>query len=344
MTNFSIQLQRLSERYQQRENLSELKADLQQLLAQVNNQLDPEYTVPFSIGQLAEQRFKELTDVSFSEHQFLKTGFVEYDEIFGGIMKGELMVIGARPGMGKTTLMVNLCTTIASMGKPVAYISMELSNFQIANRFISHITKLSSHDLTKGQLSPKQTFAIKEAVEQLNDLPIFVYDQHNSSVFQVIERIRYLKEHHQVEMVVIDYLQMVTAGKNKYREAELAFITREFKKLAKELNIAIVASSQLSRQVENRPGGSKRPQLSDLRESGAIEQDADKVLFLYRPEYYGIEFNENNEPTRHVMELIMAKNKSGNLETMKLRCEKYFTGFTDYGDFLISNDRLTDLD
>lgn len=344
MINITTQLLQIAERQKQRENPIELKSDLLQIIAQLNNLLDVESTLPVSIGKLTSDRLKELTDLTNIDHQFLKTGFVEFDEIFGGIMKGELMVVGGRPGMGKTTFMINLCTNMASIGKPVAYISLELSNFQVANRFISHSSKISLHELTKGFPTPKQLVEIKAAVDRFNDLPLFVYDQYNSSVFEIIERIRYLKDHHKVELVMIDYLQMVTASRNKYREAELAFISREFKKLAKELNIAIVASSQLSRQVENRPGGSKRPQLSDLRESGAIEQDADKVLFLYRPEYYGIEFDENNEPTKRLLELIMAKNKSGNLETIRLKCEKYFTGFTDYGDILISNERLNDLD
>lgn len=347
MPNINQQIQRASERYKVNENNHELKEDILGILNLIKEKEAPESKV-ISVGELARTRLNELTDQELIEKQMVKTGFEDYDSVFGGLIKGEFMVIGGRPGMGKTQFVVNLCTNIAANNKPVAYISLELSNFLIANRFIGNISKVSSQQLLKGDLKEQEEFNVKVAVQKLDKLPIYIHDQYNSSIFSITERCRQLVIENKVEVIFIDYLQLVSANFKKYnRETELAFISREFKKLAKELNISIVATSQLSRNVENRPGGSKRPQLVDLRESGAIEQDADKVVFLYRPEYYGIEIDENNEPTRYMMEVIVAKNKSGSLETIKLQCERYYTGFKKYtgpfGDLNISDERLNDL-
>lgn len=348
MIKLTSQLTRIAERYKENENNIELKDDLLSILS-ILRENEPSDEPPLKIGEMVKERINEIQDPDLAEKFLIKTGFEDYDEEFGGLVKGEFVVIGARPGMGKTQFMVNLCTNIAAQNKPVAFISLELSRFLISNRFISNISKVSSQKLLKGDFNEQEDFNIKKiAGLKLNNLPVFVYDQYLSSVYTIMERCRKLVQENKVEAIFIDYFQLISASNKKYnREAELAFISRELKKLAKELNVAIIASSQLSRNVENRPGGTKRPMLADLRESGAIEQDADKVIFLYRPEYYGIEVDENNEPTRYAMEVIMAKNKSGSLETIKLRCEKYFTGFIKYNgpfDGLgISEDRFNDL-
>jgi replicative DNA helicase len=185
-------------------------------------------------------------------------------------------------------------------------------------------------------------------VRTLSTLPIFIYDQFVTSISSVSDKCRQLVRENNAEVIFIDYLQLMgTFNRRNNRETEISIVMRELKNLAKELNIVLVVASQLSRQVENRPGGSKRPQLSDLRESGSIEQDSDKVLFIYRHEYYGIEFDENNESTRHVMELIMAKNNTGYCESIKLTVKKGFTGFADYkgpySELTISQNRLNDL-
>jgi len=348
MSKINQQIQRAAERYKESENDVELKEDILAILSDLKNSEAAEEKSPLHIGSMAAERLNQLIHQDLLEKQIIKTGFEDYDEEFCGLLKGEFVVIGGRPGMGKTQFVVNLCTNIASAGKAVAYISLELSNFLVSNRFIGNLSKVSSQDLLKGDLKEQDEFNVKAAVTKLNKLPIYVYDQYNSSIYSVLDRCRELVSEQKVEAIFIDYLQLVTANSKRFnREAELALITRELKKLAKELGIVIVATSQLSRQVESRPGGSKRPQLSDLRESGAIEQDADKVIFLYRPEYYGLEIDENNEPTRFVMEVIIAKNKSGSLETIKLMAEKYFTGFKKYtgpySDLNISDDRMNDL-
>ncbi|MBL7933095.1 MAG: DnaB-like helicase C-terminal domain-containing protein, partial [Bacteroidia bacterium] len=150
-------------------------------------------------------------------------------------------------------------------------------------------------------------------------------------IFELRAKARRLKENQKIELIIIDYLQLMSGGPDGKgnREQEISQISRGLKSLAKELEIPIIALSQLSRQVENRPGGSKRPQLSDLRESGAIEQDADMVMFIYRPEYYGLEVDENNEPTRGRAEVIIAKNRHGALETVKLRFIGQYAKFAD---------------
>ncbi len=348
MSKINQQIQRIAERYKNHENNNELKEDIQQLLYILNEDDILANEKPQTIGKLVSARLEQLNDTDILEQQIIRTGFEDFDSELGGFLKGELIVIGARPGMGKTQFIVNLCTNIALKDKPCGFLSLELSSYLLANRFISNISKVSHQELMKGDFKEQNDFDIKDAVSKLNRMPIYIYDQYVNSIFSIIERCKSLVEEKKVEIVFIDYIQMIGNSNGRYnRETEIAFITRKLKKLAKELNIVVVVTSQLSRNVENRPGGSKRPQLSDLRESGAIEQDADKVLFLYRPEYYGLEVDENNEPTRYVMEVIVSKNNTGNCEIIKLMGEKYLTGFKKYTgpytELSISQDRLNDL-
>lgn len=348
MQNINHQIQRIAERYKTYENNNELKEDILALLTQLKEGEDKTIIEPLTIGELVSHRLVQLQDVSQMEKLRVKTGFEDYDDEFGGLLKGEVVVVGARPGMGKTQFIVDMCIKVASEGRSCGFISLELSPYLLANRFIGNISKLSSQSLIKGNFNALETLDLNEASSKLNKLPIFVHDQYIISIFSILDRCRQLVAEKNVEVIFIDYLQLIGNNSKRYnRETELANITRELKKLTKELNISLVITSQLSRQVENRPGGSKRPQLSDLRESGAIEQDADRVLFLYRPEYYGLEVDENNEPTKGVMEIIIAKNNTGNCGSFKLMAEKNFTGFKKYkgpySELTISQNRLNDL-
>jgi replicative DNA helicase len=348
MQNINHQIQRIAERYKIHENNNELKEDLQHLLNQLKEQETISSVKPSEIGKLASDRLLQLVDINVSEKQIIKTGFSDYDTEFGGLMKGELLVLGGRPGMGKTQLMVNLCSTIALTGKACGYLTLELSSFQLTNRFIGYFAQLEQCYLLKGNIEKINRRDLEEGVRTLSTLPIFIYDQFVTSISSVSEKCRQLVMENNVEVIFIDYLQLMgTFNRRINRETEIAIVMRELKNLAKELNIVLVVASQLSRQVENRPGGAKRPHLSDLRESGSIEQDADKVLFIYRHEYYGIEFDEDNESTRNVMELIIAKNNTGYCETIKLTVKRGFTGFTDYkgpySEIQISDDRLNEL-
>jgi replicative DNA helicase len=348
MININHQIQRIAERYKTYENTNELKEDIQYLLSELKTLEDIESVNPVSIGKLVGERLKQYGNLNEIEKLFIETGFKEFDFAFGGLLKGELVVIGGRPGMGKSQFIVNLCANIAKQGRPCAFINLEMSSFLLANRFISLFSKLPGDRLLKGDVYPEDAKAIVDASLVLEQLPIYTYDQYTNSIFNIVDRCKKLVQENKVEVIFIDYVQLIGNYNRRHnREMELASVARELKKLAKELNVCVVVTSQLSRQVENRPGGSKRPQLSDLRESGAIEQDADKVVFLYRAEYYGIEFDENNDPTRNAMEVIMAKNKTGPLETIKLTAEKGFTGFREYkgpySEIQISDDRLNEL-
>jgi replicative DNA helicase len=331
MKNINYQIQRIVEKYKTQENKSELKKDLQSLLLQLNDNDLLLSSGANTIGALASSCLLQLNNSKVLDGQFIKTGFSNYDNEFGGLLKGETLVIGGRPGMGKTQLIVNLATNISSQGKACGLISLELSSLRLTNRFICLISKLNPCDFSEGKIEKQNMVNLDNAFNKLNTLPIFIFAQKTNSLASIIERCNELVSENMVEVIFIDYIQLIGLfnPENNY-ETELAQATMELKKVAKDLNIVLVVASQLSRQVDDRPLESKRPQLSDLGESGAIEQNADKVLFIYRPEYYGIEFDENNESTKYAVELIMAKNNSGYCETIKLTSERGFTGFIDY--------------
>jgi replicative DNA helicase len=240
MSKINQQIQRAAERYKESGNNVELKEDILSILSELKNSEAPEEKSPLHIGDMATERLNQLIQQDLLDKQIIKTGFEDYDEEFCGLLKGEFVVIGGRPGMGKTQFVVNLCTNIASAGKAVAYISLELSNFLVSNRFIGNLSKVCSQDLLKGDLKEQDEFNVKAAVTKLNKLPIYVYDQYNSSIYSILDRCRQLVVEQKVEAIFVDYLQLVTANSKRFnREAELALITRELKKLAKELNIVM---------------------------------------------------------------------------------------------------------
>ncbi len=260
------------------------------------------------------------------------SGFTALDRITGGWQKSDLLILAARPGMGKTAFVVTMAKNAAvEFNKPVAIFSLEMSSLQLVKRLISSETEISQDKILKGNLENHEFVQLNERIKKLAVAPLFIDDTPALSIFELRAKARRLKENQKVELIIIDYLQLMSGGPDSKgnREQEISNISRGLKSLAKELEIPIIALSQLSRQVENRPGGSKRPQLSDLRESGAIEQDADMVMFIYRPEYYGLEVDENNEPTKGRGEIIIAKNRHGALETVKLRFIGQFAKFAD---------------
>lgn len=260
------------------------------------------------------------------------SGFTSLDRITGGWQKSDLLILAARPGMGKTAFVVTMAKNAAvEFNKPVAIFSLEMSSLQLVKRLISSETEIAQDKILKGNLDNHEFVQLNERIKKLSTAPLYIDDTPALSVFELRAKARRLKENQKVELIIIDYLQLMSGGKDAKgnREQEISNISRNLKSLSKELEIPIIALSQLSRQVENRPGGSKRPQLSDLRESGAIEQDADMVMFIYRPEYYGLEIDENNEPTRGKAELIIAKNRHGALETVKLRFIGQYAKFSD---------------
>lgn len=245
----------------------------------------------------------------------IPTGLTEVDRITHGWQNGELIVIGARPAMGKTAFVLQCAKHPAiKLNKPVVIFSLEMSDVQLTNRLISsetdtHIEKLITHNLSEDDYA-----RIDSMVGPLNDSPLIIDDSPGLSIFDFRAKCRRLKAQHDIQLVIVDYLQLMDGKKdvrNGNREQEIGSISRTLKLVAKELNVPVIALSQLSRALESRPGNNKRPMLSDLRESGSIEQDADMILFLYRDEYYGIKEDAAKQSTIGKAEVIVAKNRNG---------------------------------
>lgn len=262
----------------------------------------------------------------------VQSGFTDLDRITSGWQKSDLVILAARPGMGKTAFVLSLARNAAiGFNRPVAVFSLEMSSVQLVQRMISSETGIASDKLRKGTLDNTEWQKLVSMTGKLSSAPIYIDDTPSLSVFDLRSKCRRLKQMHNIELIIIDYLQLMRAevdNKGGNREQEISAISRSLKAIAKELNVPIIALSQLSRAVESR-GGSKRPQLSDLRESGAIEQDADMVTFIYRPEYYGMEYDEDNNPTKGVAEIIIAKHRNGALDTVKLKFISHLAKFTD---------------
>jgi replicative DNA helicase len=258
------------------------------------------------------------------------SGFTELDRLTSGWQNSDLIILAARPSMGKTALAITLARNAAIDFKyPVAIFSLEMSNLQLAQRLISSETELSLTKLRKGDITDAEFEQLTSKVSRLSDAPIYIDDTAALSVFELRAKARRLKENHDIQLIVIDYLQLMTSGNDNMRgnrEQEISSISRALKSLAKELSIPIIALSQLSRAVEQR-GGAKRPQLSDLRESGAIEQDADMVLFVYREDYYNM--NEPSETPPDSAEIIVAKHRNGALDSVSLKFLKEYAKFID---------------
>ncbi len=261
----------------------------------------------------------------------IPSGLTALDRLTSGWQKSDLVILAARPAMGKTALVLSVARNAAvDFNKPVAVFSLEMSSLQLVTRLISSESELSGEKLKKGSLADHEFEQLNAKIQKLAEAPLFIDDTPGLSVFELRAKARRLKEQHNIELIIIDYLQLMTAGGEGRgnREQEISTISRSLKGLAKELNVPVIALSQLSRAVETR-GGDKKPQLSDLRESGAIEQDADMVMFIHRPEYYGITEDENGAPTVGVGELIVAKHRNGPVDSVKVRYIGQYTKFAD---------------
>jgi len=274
----------------------------------------------------------------------IPSGFDELDELTSGWQPSDLIIIAARPGMGKTALTLSMARNITvEQNIPVAFFSLEMSSVQLITRLISSETELSSEKLRTGRLEQYEWEQLNVKVKALEKAPLFIDDTPSLSIFDLRAKARRLSSQHGIKLIVVDYLQLMTSGSNNKtgnREQEISTISRNLKALAKELNVPVIALSQLSRAVETR-GGTKRPLLSDLRESGAIEQDADIVSFIYRPEYYGIDEwdDETNSPTKDQGEFIVSKHRNGGLDNIRLK----FIG--KYGRFEnINMETITEVD
>lgn len=295
------------------------------------------------ISSLLMTELKEIdVRMNNTEHEFngVPSGFIDLDRATGGWQKSDLIIIAARPAMGKTAFTLALARNAAVDHKrPVALFSLEMSSAQLVQRLISMETHIPAEKIRRGNLEQYEYQILTSKIDNLKNAPIFIDDTPAINVFELRSKCRRLKQQHNIQMVVIDYLQLMSGsidGKSGNREQEISQISRSLKGLAKELEIPVIALSQLSRAVETR-GGDKRPILSDLRESGAIEQDADIVIFLYRGEYYGLDTDENGQSTKDIAEVIIAKHRNGPVKTIRTRFVKSFAKFENLDEIGADN-------
>jgi replicative DNA helicase len=286
---------------------------------------------------LIKQAIERIEEIAGKEGlSGVPSGFTAVDRVTSGWQPSDLVIIAARPGMGKTAFVLSMARNMAiDHEKSVAVFSLEMSSVQLITRLISSETGLTSEKLRKGNLNQQEWSDLTSKVKDLEKAKLFIDDTPALSIFDLRAKCRRLASKGNIDVIIIDYLQLMTVGNDKKstgnREQEISTISRSLKSLSKELNVPVIALSQLSRAVETR-SHSKRPQLSDLRESGAIEQDADIVSFIYRPEYYGMTEYENGDPSDNSAELIIAKHRNGSLEDIRLRFEASLARFSDITD------------
>jgi replicative DNA helicase len=258
------------------------------------------------------------------------SGFTAIDRITSGWQKTDLVIVAARPSMGKTAFVLSMARNMAvEHNKSVAVFSLEMSSIQLVNRLIAAETELGNDKLKTGRLENYEWEHLNRKISALENAPVFIDDTPALSIFEFRAKCRRLKMQHDIQVVIVDYLQLMTSGMEGRgsREQEVSTISRSLKAIAKELDIPILALSQLNRSVESREG--KRPQLSDLRESGAIEQDADIVMFIHRPEYFGITEDESGNSLLGMAEIIIAKHRNGATGDVHLAFKKELAKFSD---------------
>jgi replicative DNA helicase len=332
-----------------------IKRTLIEVASQIHHDAYEDTTDVFELLDKTEQAVFEIADSSLrknydsmrnlmaqaiQELQLLKdhkdgltgvpTGFSTLDRMTSGWQKSDLVIIAARPGMGKTAFVVSAMRNAAvDFKQPVAIFSLEMASVQLVNRMISAEAELEGEKIRKGNLADFEWQQLVHKTNKLASAPIFIDDTPALSILELRAKCRRLKAEHNIQLIIIDYLQLMRGDAGGNREQEIASISRALKGIAKELSVPVLALSQLSRSVETR-GGDKRPQLSDLRESGSIEQDADIVMFLYRAEYYKITQDEDGMPTQGMGEVIIAKHRNGSTGTAKLKFIGKYTKFADF--------------
>ncbi|QIK16554.1 replicative DNA helicase [Blattabacterium sp. DPU] len=285
--------------------------------------IEKKYETTQSIIQKAIDKIKKTEKEGLSG---ISSGFHQLDHITSGWQNSDLIILASRPGMGKTTFMLSMVKNIVVDQKiPITIFSLEMSSIQLITKLISSETGISSEKIRKANLSQLDWKHLLHKTKNLKNVPLLIDDTPSLSIFSLRAKCRRLISQHGIKLIFIDYMQLMGINDHNYklqnREQEISVISRSLKSIAKELDIPIIALSQLSRAVETR-GGSKRPILSDLRESGAIEQDADIVLFIYRPEYYGFKIwdsDENNDSCIGQAEIIIAKHRNGGLDKFRIK-------------------------
>lgn len=299
-------------------------ADVFVLLDQFQGRLDKINSKYFKQGPVSsldvyKETLKHIYE-SRNDHGItgVQSGFLELDRITGGWQAPDLIIIAARPSMGKTVVGVALAKEAAQrFKKPVGVFSLEMSKRQLMQRMIAFDAEVDLDNIIRGKTTDDDIKRISDRTNGIASAPLYIDDTAGISILELRAKARRMKHEHNIQMIVIDYLQLMRGDDSGNREQEIASISRGLKGIAKELNIPVIALSQLSRAVESR--SDRRPQLSDLRESGSIEQDADVVMFLYRAEYYKIEVDENGNPTSGILEIICAKNRNGKTGSVFLK-------------------------
>lgn len=329
-----------TENIREKEVLARLKLIVQQ--AEMNENDD---SSSMDLKSFISQFYQQVLNPRYL-YTSIETGFFNLDNEIGFLNPGELAILGGRPGMGITTLLLNMAVK-SSTNIGVLYFYAGTSQQVIANRILANLAGISSARINKNLLTTDERKQLVNYEDKINSLKLFLNDGSKISLTRLRVKCEEAIQEHAIKLVIIDPIQYLCKSHTRNtREIELAYICKELKKMAKELSICVLASSQLSRNVEYR-GGSKVPQLSDLRESGAIEQEADKVAFLYRPEYYNITEYESGRPTANTAELHIAKNTGGPLSCIALKYDSAFTNFYESteitNDFNINESRLNEI-
>jgi replicative DNA helicase len=288
------------------------------------------------ISSVIEKAFSEMEIAAARGDGFsgVPSGFTSLDRITSGWQHSDLIIVAARPSMGKTAFVLSMARSVAvDFNRGVAFFSLEMPAVQLVKRLMISETGLSSEKIKNGKLEDHEWYQLETKIQALSEAPLYIDDTPALSIFEFRSKARKLVQNHKIELIIIDYLQLMTGppGTNNMREQEVSAISRALKAIAKELNVPIIALSQLNRSVELR-SGNKRPQLSDLRESGAIEQDADLVAFIHRPEYYGFHEDENGNSLVGIAEIILAKHRNGSIGDVRLRFRREEAKFYDLED------------
>ncbi|MBQ9522623.1 MAG: replicative DNA helicase [Paludibacteraceae bacterium] len=286
------------------------------------------------IDPIIDEAFERMRKASKNESNIsgVPSGFTALDKITSGWQNSDLVIIAARPAMGKTAFVLSMSKNMAvNFNRPVAIFSLEMSKIQLVNRLIMNVCEIEGDKIKNGRLSPEEWHRLEYKVNDLLGAPIYIDDTPSLSIFELRSKARKLHSEKKIQLIIIDYLQLMNASGMNFgsREQEISIISRNLKALAKELDIPIIALSQLNRNVESRSGlEGKTPQLSDLRESGAIEQDADMVCFIHRPEYYHIYSDPNsNKDLRGLGQIIVAKHRNGATDSIWLRFRSKYAKF-----------------
>ena len=297
------------------------------------------------IDPVIEEAFERMRKASKNEGNIsgVPSGFHELDKITSGWQKSDLVIIAARPAMGKTAFVMSMAKNMAvNYQVPVAVFTLEMSNVQLGNRLLMNVCEIEGEKIKTGKMTKGEWSQLEHKSNELRGAPIYMDDTPSLSVFELRSKARKLVREHGIQIIIIDYLQLMNASGMTFgsREQEISIISRNLKALAKELDIPIIALSQLNRNVESRSGlEGKTPQLSDLRESGAIEQDADMVCFIHRPEYYHLYSDEKSgKDLRGLAQIIVAKHRNGATDSIWLRFRGKYAKFQNEDDTYDDNE------